>query len=89
MRWPVRLIVGFDAGGAADILARLMGQWLSERLGQQFVAEACPASLRIQPSSRHRDHSRLSCRAGGTQLRLCVPTSRGVLAQTMVIDLHR
>jgi tripartite-type tricarboxylate transporter receptor subunit TctC len=33
------LIVGFDAGGAADILARLMGQWLSERLGQQFVIE--------------------------------------------------
>jgi tripartite-type tricarboxylate transporter receptor subunit TctC len=36
---PVRVIVGFDAGGAADILARLMGQWLSERLGQQFVIE--------------------------------------------------
>ena len=36
---PVRLIVGFDAGGAADILARLMGQWLSERLGQQFIIE--------------------------------------------------
>jgi len=36
---PVRLIVGFDAGGAADILARLMGKWLSERLGQQFVIE--------------------------------------------------
>src|SRR5215470_16921588 len=37
--WPVRLIVGFEAGGAADILARLMGQWLSERLRQQFVIE--------------------------------------------------
>jgi len=36
---PVRLIVGFDAGGAADILARLMGKWLSERLDQQFVIE--------------------------------------------------
>src|SRR5262245_12265527 len=36
---PVRLIVGFDAGGAADILARLIGQWLSERLGQPFVIE--------------------------------------------------
>ena len=36
---PVRLIVGFEAGGAADILARLMGKWLSERLGQQFVIE--------------------------------------------------
>src|SRR5262244_3054004 len=36
---PARLIVGFEAGGAADILARLMGQWLSERLRQQFVVE--------------------------------------------------
>jgi tripartite-type tricarboxylate transporter receptor subunit TctC len=34
---PVRFIVGLAAGGGADILARLMGQWLSERLGQQFV----------------------------------------------------
>jgi tripartite-type tricarboxylate transporter receptor subunit TctC len=36
---PVRLIVGFAAGGPTDILARLMGQWLSRRLGQQFVVE--------------------------------------------------
>src|SRR4051794_18013365 len=36
---PVRLIVGFPAGGATDIQARLMGQWLSERLGQQFIIE--------------------------------------------------
>ncbi len=36
---PVRIIVGFAAGGAGDIIARLMGQWLSERLGQQFVVE--------------------------------------------------
>ena len=36
---PVRLIVGFAPGGATDIIARLMGQWLSERLGQQFVIE--------------------------------------------------
>jgi tripartite-type tricarboxylate transporter receptor subunit TctC len=35
----VRLIVGFAPGGSTDILARLMGQWLSERLGQQFVIE--------------------------------------------------
>jgi tripartite-type tricarboxylate transporter receptor subunit TctC len=36
---PVRVIVGFAAGGPNDILARLMGQWLSERLGQPFVIE--------------------------------------------------
>jgi tripartite-type tricarboxylate transporter receptor subunit TctC len=36
---PVRIIVTVAAGGAADITARLIGQWLSERLGQQFIAE--------------------------------------------------
>ena len=36
---PVRLIVGFAPGGTTDIGARLMGQWLSERLGQQFIIE--------------------------------------------------
>src|SRR5580658_1467250 len=36
---PVRLLVGFGAGGAPDILARLMAQWLSDQLGQAFVVE--------------------------------------------------
>src|SRR6185312_4235129 len=36
---PVRIVVGFPAGGATDIQARLMGQWLSDRLGQQFIIE--------------------------------------------------
>jgi tripartite-type tricarboxylate transporter receptor subunit TctC len=36
---PVRLLVGFVPGGGADILARLMGQWLSDRLGQPFIVE--------------------------------------------------
>jgi tripartite-type tricarboxylate transporter receptor subunit TctC len=36
---PVHIIVGFAPGGGADITARLMGQWLSERLGQQFIIE--------------------------------------------------
>jgi tripartite-type tricarboxylate transporter receptor subunit TctC len=36
---PVHIIVGFAAGSGADILARLIGQWLSERLGQPFVVE--------------------------------------------------
>src|SRR5213079_753686 len=36
---PVRWIVGYPAGGAADIVARIMGQWLTERLGQSVIIE--------------------------------------------------
>jgi tripartite-type tricarboxylate transporter receptor subunit TctC len=41
---PVHIIVGFSAGGPTDILARLIGQWLSERLGQPFVIEDRPGA---------------------------------------------
>jgi tripartite-type tricarboxylate transporter receptor subunit TctC len=41
---PVRIIVGFPAGGVTDIIARVTGQWLSERLGQQFVIENRPGA---------------------------------------------
>ena len=39
---PVRLVIGYTPGGSADLTARLMGQWLSERLGQSFVIENRP-----------------------------------------------
>jgi tripartite-type tricarboxylate transporter receptor subunit TctC len=41
---PVRLIIGYPPGGSADITARQLGQWLSERLGQPFVIESRPGA---------------------------------------------
>ena len=43
-RRPVRLITGFAPGGGNDIVARLLGQWLSERTGQQFIVENRPGA---------------------------------------------
>src|SRR5262245_53571773 len=41
---PVRIIVGFTAGGNFDLTARLIGQWLSQRFGQQFIVENRPGA---------------------------------------------
>src|SRR4051794_34753956 len=41
---PVRIVVAYPAGSGPDIVARLMGQWLSERLGQQFIVDNRPGA---------------------------------------------
>src|SRR3984893_6005879 len=41
---PVRLVIGFNAGGAPDVVARLLCQWLSERVGQNFLVENRPGA---------------------------------------------
>src|SRR5262249_37483530 len=41
---PVRIIVGFPPGGPSDIMARLIGQWLSDRSGQPFLTETPPGA---------------------------------------------
>jgi tripartite-type tricarboxylate transporter receptor subunit TctC len=41
---PPHIIVGYPAGGTTDILARLFGDWLSKRLGQQFIVENRPGA---------------------------------------------
>ena len=56
---PVRMIVPFGPGGGTDIVARLIGQWLSERLGQQFVIENRPgAGGNLGTEAVVRAHSR-------------------------------
>jgi hypothetical protein len=68
---PVRFIVGFPAGNASDILARLTGQWLSERLAQNFVIETVRALAAVSPpklsSSRRRMDTRCSWSSRRTQ----------------------
>lgn len=42
---PVRIILGFPAGGSSSVIGRLIGQWLSERLGEPFVLENRPGAV--------------------------------------------
>ena len=59
---PVRLIVGFPPGGGTDIAARIIGQWLSERLGQQFVIENRPGAARTYLKIARRSRSAINVR---------------------------
>jgi tripartite-type tricarboxylate transporter receptor subunit TctC len=67
---PVRFMVGFPPGNAPDIIARLIGQWLSERLGQQFVIENRPGA-----GSNIATEAALSAPADGYTLLLIVLTN--------------
>jgi len=67
---PVRFMVGFPPGNAPDIIARLIGQWLSDRLGQQFVIENRPGA-----GSNIATEAALSAPADGYTLLLIVLTN--------------
>jgi tripartite-type tricarboxylate transporter receptor subunit TctC len=67
---PVRLIVGFSPGGAADIVARLMAQWLRERLGEQFLVENKPGA-----GTNIATESVVNARPDGYTLLYCTSTN--------------
>jgi len=66
---PVRIIVGFPAGGPTDIMARLMGQWLSEGFGRQFFIENRPGA-----SNNIATEAVVNARADGYTLLLATTT---------------
>src|SRR5882762_10730730 len=63
---PARIIVAFPAGGPQDITARLIAQWLSDKLGQQFLVESRPGAGGTIRSEEHtselQSHLNLVCR---------------------------
>src|SRR5690348_2424877 len=63
---PVRVLVGFQAGGNFDIVARLMGQWLSEQLQQPFIVDNRPGA-----SSNLATEAAIRASADGYTLLLC------------------
>ena len=78
---PVHLIVGFPPGGPSDIVARLIGQWLSERLGQQFVIENRPGA-----STNIATEAVVRAPADGYTLLLVLPSA--AINATLYDNLH-
>ena len=78
---PVHLIVGFPPGGPSDIIARLIGQWLSERLGQQFVIENRPGA-----STNIATEAVVRAPADGHTLLLVLPSA--AINATLYDNLH-
>lgn len=64
---PVRILVGFPAGGTTDVVARLIAQWLSERLGRQFIIENRPGAnthLAVEAAMRSPGDGYTLCTVG-------------------------
>src|SRR5262245_44943661 len=80
---PVRIIAGYPPGGSIDIHARLIGQWLSQRLGQPFVVENRPgaggnvgSAAAAQPGDLGQRRGRLGTRRISVKIRRLRVTSR-------------
>ena len=79
---PVRLLVGFAAGSTTDIVARLIGQWLSERLGQQFIVENRPGA-----ASNIATEAVVKATADGYTLLMVAPVA-GVVRVPNVLEVN-
>ncbi len=78
---PVHIVVGFPPGGPSDIVARLIGQWLSERLGQPFIIENRPGA-----STNIATEVAVRAPADGYTLLLVVPSA--AINATLYDNLH-
>lgn len=83
---PVRIVVGFPAGGPVDIAARMIGPWLSDRLGQPFVVENLPGE-----SGNFATRAVVKAAPDGSTLLLCGPvnTINTTLFQGLDFDFAR
>ncbi|GEC59054.1 tripartite-type tricarboxylate transporter receptor subunit TctC [Bradyrhizobium japonicum] len=81
---PVRLVIGYTPGGSADLTARLMGQWLSEKLGQSFIVENRPGG-----GTNIATEQALRAAPDGYTLLLVAPAINATLYQKLPFDFMR